>query len=140
MPVIRLTTIIHATLETCCSVSLSADVHLNSMLHTGERVVAGRNNGIFELGDTVTWEARHLGMNRRLAVKITALDFSHHFRDEMVNGSFRAMRHDHYFCEKGGFTEMKDEFYYEVPYGIIGEIADRLLLNRYMRNLLITRN
>ena len=124
----------------CCSLSLSAEVHLGSTSHTGERVIAGRTSGQFELGDKVTWEARHLGFSRQLEVCITALNFPIHFRDEMTRGAFRAMRHDHYFNEINGVTEMRDEFYYEVPYGFLGKIGDRLFLRKYMRNLLLARN
>ena len=110
------------------------------MEHTGERAIAGRKNGQFELGDTVTWEAKHLGFTRRLEVRITALSFPSHFRDEMVRGAFKLMRHDHCFREEGGITLMSDDFYYEMPYGIIGWIIDRVYLRHYMRALLQRRN
>jgi ligand-binding SRPBCC domain-containing protein len=140
MPTIKLRTIIHASAMRCCTLSLDAEVHTGSMAHTGERAIAGRMSGTFQLGDTVTWEARHLGFSRQLEVCITALSFPSHFRDEMIRGAFKVMRHDHYFLEKEGITLMTDDFYYEVPFGIPGIIADWLFLRRYMRNLLLRRN
>jgi ligand-binding SRPBCC domain-containing protein len=141
MPLIELKTLIRASPEACCRLSLSTEAHLGSMAHTGERVLSGRSRGIFETGDTVTWEARHLGRLRQLEVRITAIDFPRHFRDEMVRGDFRAMKHDHYFKPDGhGNTLMRDLFYYEVPYGIAGAIFDRCYLRRYMKHLLLTRN
>jgi len=141
MPLIELETLIRAPPETCCRLSLSAEAHLGSMAHTGERVLSGRSSGIFETGDTVTWEARHLGRLRQLGVRITAIDFPHHFRDEMVRGDFRAMRHDHHFEPDGiGNTIMRDRFYYEVPYWIAGALFDRCYLRGYMRRLLQARN
>jgi ligand-binding SRPBCC domain-containing protein len=132
---------IHAPAERCCTLSLDAEAHADSMAHTGERAIAGRTTGIFGLGDSVTWEARHFGLVQRLEVRITALSFPSHFRDEMVRGAFRVMRHDHYFREEaGGITRMTDHFYYEAPLGILGRIADLLFLRRYMRRLLLRRN
>ena len=120
---------------------LDADVHLGSMKHTGERVVAGRTTGIFELGDTVTWQARHLGITQRLRVQITALDFPAYFRDEMISGAFKAMRHDHcFFALPEDGTRMTDAFCYETPLGLLGRLADRIFLRRYMRRLLLRRN
>lgn len=141
MPLIELQTLIRAPPETCCRLSLSAEAHLGSMEHTGERVLSGRSSGIFEAGDTVTWEARHLGRLRQLEVRITSIDFPRHFRDEMIRGDFRVMQHDHYFDpDENGNTIMRDRFYYEVPYGIAGAIFDRCYLRGYMKRLLQTRN
>lgn len=140
MPHIKLETIIHAPADRCCALSLQAEIHLDSLSHTGERVVAGRSSGQFELGDTVTWEARHLGFTQQLQVRITVLDFPAHFRDEMIRGIFRVMQHDHYFREVDGVTTMTDEFYYEAPLGLLGRLADLLFLKSYMRALLLQRN
>jgi len=140
MPSIKLQTSIRASADRCCRLSLDAEIHIGSMAHTEEKAVAGRKTGLFELGDTVTWEARHLGFTQRMEVRITVLSFPAHFRDEMIRGAFKLMRHDHYFEEEGGITQMTDHLYYEMPYGIIGWILDRLYLRRYMRGLLQRRN
>lgn len=141
MPLIELSTHIMAAPETCCRLSLSTEAHLGSMAHTGERVLSGRSSGIFETGDTVTWEARHLGRKRQLEVRISAIDFPRYFRDEMIRGDFRSMVHDHYFeADDRGGTLMRDRFYYEVPYGLAGKIVDGCYLRAYMRRLLKTRN
>jgi hypothetical protein len=58
---IELTTLIAAPRERCFDLSLSVDVHLESTVHTGERVVAGPTSGVLGLGAEITWEARHLG-------------------------------------------------------------------------------
>ena len=35
---------------------------------------------------------------------------------------------------------MRDVFDYDSPLGFLGRLADRLFLNRYMKQLLVTRN
>lgn len=141
MALIELSTHILASPETCCRLSLSTEAHLGSMAHTGERVVSGRSSGIFQAGDTVVWEARHLGRTRRLEVRISRIDFPNYFRDEMIRGDFRKMIHDHYFeADERGGTLMRDEFRYEVPFGLAGKLVDRCYLRAYMRRLLQTRN
>jgi hypothetical protein len=42
------------------------DFHTQSLVDTGERAIAGRTSGLIGLGESVTWEARHLGVRQRL--------------------------------------------------------------------------
>lgn len=95
--------------------------------------------GLMENGDTVTWEAVHLGVRQRLTAKIIEMDRPHKFTDVMVKGAFHSFTHTHEFIESGTGTLMKDTFSYKSPFGIIGKIADRLFLERYMKNFITDR-
>jgi hypothetical protein len=88
MPLIRLTTIIDAAIERCFDLARSVEAHLESTSATGERAVAGVTTGLLELGDEVTWDARHLGVRQRLRVQISEMDRPTRFVDEMVAGPF----------------------------------------------------
>jgi ligand-binding SRPBCC domain-containing protein len=140
MPEIRIVTHIQAPRETVFDLARSVEVHLQSTAHTGERVVMGRTVGLFETGDVVTWEARHLGVRQRLTVKITEVRFPDFLQDVMVRGVFSEMRHQHMFESKSGATWMTDIFFYKAPLGLLGKLADKLFLEAYMRNLLLKRN
>jgi ligand-binding SRPBCC domain-containing protein len=135
-----LITAVKAPIETCFDLSLSADIHLQSTSHTGEKVVAGRTSGIFEENEEVTWQARHFGIKQKLTTKITKVDRPHSFEDRMLKGAFTSMHHVHEFAYKDDITYMKDIFAYEVPLGFIGRLFDRLVLKRYMTDFLETRN
>lgn len=140
MTSILLETFISAPVETCFDASRDIGLHLGSAADTGERVVAGRTSGLCELGDEITWEARHFGMRQKLSVQITDLDFPRFFADRMVKGAFKSMRHEHYFEKSGGGCLMTDIFMYETPYWICGSVFDTLFLKRHMRNFLLQRN
>ncbi len=64
----------------------------------------------------------------------------------MLRGAFRSMQHDHYFRELPATpdgqpqTEMRGVFRFAAPWGRLGWLAERLVLRRYMRNLLGERN
>ena len=58
----------------------------------------------------------------------------------MMNGAFKSFRHEHLFTELNGETLMTDIFVYESPFGILGTIADKLFLKKYMTDLLEKRN
>ena len=114
-------------------------MHLKSTAHTHERAVAGVTSGLLGLGDSVTWEAVHFGVRQRLTSRITLLDPPSVFVDEMVSGAFRSFRHVHRFVQHADETTMQDTFDYESPLGILGRLADWMVLERYMRRLLERR-
>jgi ligand-binding SRPBCC domain-containing protein len=110
------------------------------MEHTGEKAIAGQTTGLIELGQQVTWQARHLGKNRHLTTRITEMVPYRLFTDEMVAGDFRCMKHRHRFEPAGSGTVMTDDFYFESPYGIAGRLFNLVFLTRYMKRLLTQRN
>ncbi|GAA4361018.1 hypothetical protein GCM10023185_27860 [Hymenobacter saemangeumensis] len=140
MPCIQLQTFIKASPTACYHLALNVQAHLDSTSHTGERVLQGPSSGQLQLGDVVTWEGRHFGFRQRLTVEITAATPPAHFRDELVQGAFRQLRHDHYFEAVPGGTLMRDVFEFQSPAGLIGELFNRLFLTRYLTELLSRRN
>ena len=140
MPTIRIETFIDASPERCFDLSLNVDLHRHSVAHTHERPVAGVTSGMMRLGDTVTWEAVHFGIKQHLTSKITAYERPHRFTDEMIRGAFQEMAHTHEFTPQPPGTLMIDLFTFRAPLGILGWLADTLVLTRYMKGLLLTRN
>ena len=140
MPVIELRTSIDAPIERVFDLARSIDAHVASAEGTGERAVGGVMRGLIELGDEVTWEARHFGLKQQLRVKVTVFDRPHHFRDVMLQGVFRRMVHDHDFEARDGGAIMRDRFAFEAPLGWLGRIAERVFLTGYMRRFLLRRN
>lgn len=64
----------------------------------------------------MTWVAEH-----------TAYDPPNHFADTMVKGPFWSWNHDHNLSEVDGITTVRDEVTYQVPFGPLGNLADRIL-------------
>jgi len=140
MPPISLTTNIHAPLDTCFDLARDIGFHVRSLAHTNERVVAGRTDGLIEFGESVTWEAKHLGMTRRMTVEITAMDRPRHFCDEQTDGPFKSFVHDHLFEDLGdGVTRMTDRVAFASPFGVVGRVVDRVYLAGYLRRLIAAR-
>ncbi len=140
MPVIQLTTIINAPIENVFDAARSIDLHQASMQHTNEIAIAGITSGLIKEGETVTWQAKHLLATRIMTVKITAMRPYSFFKDEMVEGDFKLMQHQHYFKTITRGTEMKDVFCFESPFGLMGKLVNFLFLTSYMRKLLLQRN
>jgi len=140
MPTIHLTTFVAAPAERVFDLSRSIDLHKKSMSHTGEQAVAGTTSGLIEMNDTVTWKAKHLFKTRILKIKITEMSRPFSFTDELVNGDFKSMKHEHHFRQIENGSLIIDLFNFESPYGYLGKIANQVVLTRYMRNLLERRN
>lgn len=140
MPVIYLETFISADPATVFDISRDIDLHQVSTSHTKEKVIAGRMSGLIELGESVTWRAKHFGFYQELTSKITVFNYPKTFTDEMISGAFKSFEHMHKFHEAGEGTTMIDVFSYISPLGIFGKIADHLFLRRYMERLLVKRN
>jgi ligand-binding SRPBCC domain-containing protein len=141
VPRIELTIEIDAPIKRCFDLARSVDAHIHSTASTGERAVAGVTTGLMQLGDEVTWEARHLGVRQRLTSRITAYEPPVYFRDSQVRGAFARFDHDHYFESLSPHrTRMRDVFDYTAPFGPLGVLFDRAFLTSYMRRFLINRN
>lgn len=140
MYTIRLETCIEAPVERCFHLSLNVDLHRHSVAHTHERPVAGVTSGEMKLGDTVTWEAVHFGIRQHLTSKITTCEPPSRFTDEMIRGAFQQMKHLHEFVPQTAGTLMIDVFTFQAPLGVFGWLAEVLVLRRYMKKLLLTRN
>lgn len=138
---IDLVTNIDAPLEVVFDLARDLDLHARSMTHTGERAVGGRTTGLINVGETVTWRARHFGIWFTLTSLITVVDRPTTFADEQADGPFAWFRHEHRFeLRAGGGTRMTDRWEHRSPFGPLGWLADRLVLARHMRVLLETRN
>lgn len=140
MPTIELITHINAPIQLVFDLSRDLDLHRQSMEHSKEKAIAGRLSGLIEEGETVTWEAKHFFKIRHLTSKIVSMKAPFYFRDEMIEGDFLFLHHDHFFAHLNGITEMKDVFAYKAPYGILGRLIEFFFLTRYLKQLLISRN
>lgn len=139
MPVIKHQEYIKAPIDVCFDLARNVDIHTETTSHTKERAVDGVTSGLLKKGDSVTWEAVHLGVKQRLTAKIIEMDRPFRFVDVMVKGAFHSFRHTHTFQVKDNGTVMTDHFDYKSPLGVIGKLADQLFLEKYMTNFLVRR-
>lgn len=118
----------------------SVDAHKDSMARSREDAVAGVRSGLISLGQQVTWRAWHFGVPIRMTSRITEMEAPDYFVDEQVKGPFRRFRHVHEFKEDSTGTTMVDRIEFTAPFGLVGRVVERLVLARYLRTLVETRN
>jgi ligand-binding SRPBCC domain-containing protein len=140
MPIIQITTHIKANRKLVFDLSRSLDLHKISTQKSNETAIAGKTSGLIELHESVTWRAKHFGVYQTLSSRITEFNSPEFFTDEMVSGAFKSFKHQHIFEKNGEETLMKDIFDFTSPLGFLGRLADKLVLKKYMTNLLEERN
>jgi ligand-binding SRPBCC domain-containing protein len=140
MPTLRIETEILAPIELCFDLARDVETHLATTEHTQERVVSGKSRGLLELGDELTFEAVHLGVRQKLSSRVVEFERPHRFTDEMISGAFRSLRHIHEFAPSRSGTLMRDILEWESPFGFLGGVADRLVIERHLRDFLLQRN
>ncbi|WP_406686145.1 cell division protein [Rossellomorea vietnamensis] len=139
MPVIKHNILINAPIHLCFDLARNVDVHTETTKKTKEKAIEGVTTGLMEEGDTVTWEATHLGIKQTLTAKIIEMKKPYQFTDVMVKGAFHSFTHVHEFIASGTGTIMKDTFTYQSPLGILGVMADKMFFKKYMKNFIVTR-
>jgi ligand-binding SRPBCC domain-containing protein len=139
MPTIVVETRIAAPIELCFDLARDVDAHVSTSSSTGERAVADKTSGLLDLGDVVTFEAVHLGIRQRLTSKIVEFDRPRRFVDEMVRGAFASLRHVHEFIVEDTSVLMRDTLTWRSPLGFLGVIADKLLVERHLRNFVMKK-
>jgi len=140
MPKIELKTEINSTIEICFDLSRSIDLHKISTAKTNEEAIEGTTSGLINLNETVTWQATHFGIRQKLTSKITAFERPKYFRDEQLKGAFKSIYHEHIFEQIDNKVLMTDIFEFKTPFGILGNIFNKLILTNHLRKLLIDRN
>ncbi len=140
MSSIHLTTHIYAPIELVFDLSRSIDFHMISTPGSDEVAVGGRTTGLIELDETVTWEAKHLGVRQTLTSIITGFERPTYFADEQFKGIFKNFHHQHFFEQKEDHVLLTDTFDFESPGWIIGKFFNWIYLKGYLEGFLVRRN
>jgi ligand-binding SRPBCC domain-containing protein len=140
MPEVILETFISASPEICFDLMRDIRIHTETTMETGEKAVAGVTDGKIGLGQTVTFEGTHFGIRQRFTVDVVEFDRPRLFVDEMRKGAFKSFKHIHEFSPHDCGTLMKDTLVWTSPFGFLGKIADKLLVERHLTNLVSERN
>lgn len=139
MAQIEVVTIIGAPVDDVFDLARSQAAHPQTTGRTREKIVEGPPHDKLELGDRVTFEARHFGIRQRLSAEVTAMEKPFSFTDRMIAGAFESLEHRHDFQPIGESTMMTDTLTFRAPLGPLGRLAETLFLKSYMRRFIASR-
>lgn len=140
METIRIQTWVNAPMERCFKLALSIDLHQFSAASSGDSVSSRLKSGLLGVDDTVTWSGWHFGVPVRHTTVIDVCRPSMYFRDVMVEGVFEHFSHEHHFAVMDDGTRIRDEVRFAAPWGVLGQVAEKLVLRRHLIRFLKRRN
>lgn len=76
-----------------------------------------------------------LGIPVYWKTEICKVDKPYLFTDKELKGPYKIWEHTHTFIEKENGVLMKDQVKYELPFGILGQIAHTLLVRKKIENI-----
>ncbi|HEY5639770.1 MAG TPA: SRPBCC family protein [Dehalococcoidia bacterium] len=85
----------------------------------------------FRIEYTIKW----LGLPLKWVTLIEEYDPPRGFTDVQARGPYRSWRHSHSFEDLGDRTLMRDRVQYELPFGILGSAAHRLIVARQLERI-----
>jgi len=71
--------------------------------------------------------------------QIAKVDKPFSFTDRQLKGPYKLWEHTHHFFEKENGILMKDKVKYQLPYGVIGELAHSILVRDKIENIFAYR-
>lgn len=86
-------------------------------------------------GTVIDYKIRVAGSGLRWRTRIEHWDPGAGFVDSQERGPYRAWWHEHRFTEHDGKTIMEDTVHYAPPFGPIGTIANRLVVEPMLRQI-----
>ncbi len=140
MTTIKITTYYFAPIEKVFDTNRNIDIHQQSASKTKEVAIAGITSGLINKNETVTWKGKHFGVYLTHQSLISEMVFPTYFVDEQLKGQFKSFKHQHFFKQKENYVEVTDVLEYETPFGIFGQLFDKLLLKKHLTNFIIHRN
>lgn len=91
---------IKATVQSVFDLAREITIHEKSAKQTVVNAISGKTSGLLELGEIVTWEARHFFIKQQFTSKITEFEEPNYFTNEMQKGVFKTFKHTHQFTFK----------------------------------------
>lgn len=142
MSQIHLTTCIHAPADRVFDLSLSTSVHKAVLRSYRNGRLESATEGAIGLQDKITFSLNFLGRRRVLTTRIESMERAREITSLLAKGegSFLSMRHDQYFRQIQNGMLLIDLLEYEPAYGSIGRLADKLLVKKFLKKYLESKN
>ena len=140
MSVLTVETEINVAPEICFDLIRNVNLNLQIGEKTSEKSAGEETHGKIAAGEIVTFSEKRFGLTQKLTVRVTEFEKPFRFTDEMIAGNFKSFKHIHEFIPYNNGTLLRDTLVWSSPLGILGKIADQLLLKNYLRKTVARRN
>jgi len=133
---ITVSTSVHAPIERCFALSTRIELVQRTL---GMNLIGGVTTGHVTADSRVIWRGWKFGLLTEHHTLITGFDPPHNgiacFEDSQERGRFASFRHEHFFRQRGGETELEDHVHFTLPFGPLGRLAARFIVGPHIRKL-----
>ena len=140
MPTIHLTTFIAAPIERVFDLSRHLSIYKAMMQGRKETLSSVSASNLMSQGETVTFQAKHLGKTRLMTTKVITLQKPSSFVEEQVKGDLLHFKHQHHFKSVDNGTIMIDMIDFDGPRDVIGKVIGKIYLKDYLEKLINRRS
>ncbi len=104
--------------------------------YLGLRITSAGDHAIIFPGQIIEYTVRPLWrIPFHWITEIREVDHRKFFMDVQRKGPYRVWEHSHYFKEIGGGVEMTDMIRYQNPLGVLGRMANKVLVQKRLRQI-----
>jgi ligand-binding SRPBCC domain-containing protein len=140
MPTIHLTTFIAAPIERVFDLSRNLTIYKTLMQDRKETMSSGAATNLVSQGETMTFQAKHLGKTRLVTTRVVEIQKPNSFVQEQVKGDLLHFKHEHHFKAVENGTILIDMIDFDGPRDFIGKVIGKLYLKGYLEKLIHKRN
>lgn len=103
--------------------------------HMGFNITSGADRPMFQ-GQIIQYIVKPFpGYSTKWVTEITHVKEGEYFVDEQRFGPYALWHHKHFIKEINGGVEMEDIIDYKIPFGILGQIAQPLIVKKQLQQI-----
>ena len=103
--------------------------------HMSFKIISGADRPMFQ-GQIIQYEVNPFpGYSTKWVTEIAHVKEGEYFVDEQRFGPYALWHHKHFLHELEGGVEMEDVIDYKIPFGILGRLAQPLLVKKQLRQI-----
>ena len=140
MPVIHLTTIVHAPVERVFNLSRHRGLYVQCMQWHPQKHSASKSLGLLEEGELLSWQAKIFGKNRLFRTKLSQMQPVGFLQQVMPQSNWIHICHQQHFKPLANGAVMIDEFSFQPAHPAWNNLFLRLLVTPRLRRLLERKN
>lgn len=98
-------------------------------------IISGQTSEMYP-GQIITYTVRPLaGIKTNWVTEISHISKPNYFIDTQLSGPYKTWHHQHFFKEIQGGVQMEDILHYEVPFGWLGDIVNRVIIRNKVKGI-----
>ena len=137
---IHVTTFILAPAERVFDLCRNTTVYKAVLKGRKEGFSSGAGSSLIASGETITFNAKHLGKTRIMTARLIEMERPMKFAEEQVKGDLKSFRLESHFKQVENGTILINILTFEGPRDFLGSLIGRFFLKSYLEKFLLKRN